>query len=154
MQPNSFRSYLHTDVLAGLLFIAFGLVGLLLSRDYDMGTLQQMSTGYFPRLVCYGLLLLGAAIAWFGLKAQEPDHEAVPLSRAVVLIPVAVAVFGWTIEHYGLVLALLAMLLIGAPAGKGLRPLPFLIAAITLIVVCILIFVWGLRMPIDVWPRA
>lgn len=154
MRPDGLRDYLRTDMMAGALFIGFGLLGLWLSRDYSMGTLQSMSTGYFPRLVCYGLIILGAAIAWTGFQSRAPEPESPPLSRAVLLIPVAVAVFGWAIEKLGLVLALLVMLSIGALAGRGLRPLSFAVAAASLVVVCLLIFVWGLRMPIDIWLPA
>lgn len=153
MEPGT-RRQLHQDFWAGLLFIGFGLLGLWLSRDYRMGTLQNMSTGYFPQLVCYGLILLGAVIAWLGFRARAVEQgETVPLSRAVLIIPVAVAVFGWTIERFGLVAALMAMLVIGALGGRGLKPTSFAVASVTLIAVCYLIFIWGLRMPIDVWPR-
>lgn len=148
------RTQVHNDVWAGALFIAFGLLGLWLSRGYNMGSLQYMSTGYFPRLVCYGLIMLGAAVAWLGFrKGEEEGGETIPLTRAVVIIPVAVAVFGWTVERFGLVVALVAMLSLGALAGRGLKPLSFAIAVISLVAVCYLIFIWGLRMPMDLWPR-
>ena len=70
--PSPARFSLHPlarkNVLAGLMFIAIAALGLWLSRDYPIGTALRMGTGYVPRLLCWILMGLGAAIAVQGLR--------------------------------------------------------------------------------------
>ena len=51
------------NILAGLMFVAFGLLGLWLARDLDGGTASDMGPGYFPQIVCILLVLLGVALS-------------------------------------------------------------------------------------------
>src|ERR1041384_4014646 len=73
------------DVLAGLLFIGVALLGLWLSRDYPIGTALRMGTGYVPRLLCWILLALGAAVALQGVfGANDQISEDGPPWRALI----------------------------------------------------------------------
>ena len=74
----SWRVLARKNVLAGLLFIAVGALGLWLSRDYPIGTALRMGTGYVPRLLCWLLLGLGVIILVQGLRQAQ---DARPLSR-------------------------------------------------------------------------
>src|SRR5215467_9835944 len=55
------------DFLAGLMYMAFGLIGLWLGRSLEVGTAAAMGAGYFPRLVCGVLIAVGAALALISL---------------------------------------------------------------------------------------
>ena len=59
------------NVLAGLMFVAVGALGLWISRDYPIGTALRMGTGYVPRLLCWVLLGLGVVIFLQGLYAER-----------------------------------------------------------------------------------
>ena len=53
-----------TDILAGLIFVAFGLAFAITSLSYELGTPLRMGPGYFPLalggiLVLLGLLIVG-----------------------------------------------------------------------------------------------
>jgi hypothetical protein len=39
------------DFYAGLLFVAFGVVAIIIARNYPLGTAARMGPGYFPRLL-------------------------------------------------------------------------------------------------------
>ncbi len=56
------------DVGAGILFLAFGIAMLMGSADLAQGTPLRMGPGYAPRLLCYGLIIIGAALLLRGLK--------------------------------------------------------------------------------------
>lgn len=145
---------LGTDVLAGALFMGIGVIGLYLARSYDMGTAARMGTGYVPRLVCWVLLGLGAVIALKGLRAADDEaSDPVPL-RPLVLIPASILAFGLTIEGLGLVLSAAALIAIGALASRDTRPVETVAVAILLIVGSVVTFVWGLGLPIAVWPSS
>ena len=51
------------DFWSGILFLAIGLLGVLFSRDYAMGTAARMGPGYFPTLLSGILAALGVIIA-------------------------------------------------------------------------------------------
>src|SRR5919107_4882765 len=89
--PAWWRLVQRKDILAGLLFMAIAIVGLWVSRDYPIGTALRMSTGYVPRLLLWGLLLLGGAILVTGLRAADSDGDTEPGGgwRAIVLVPAA-----------------------------------------------------------------
>ena len=121
----SWRMLARKNVLAGLLFIAVGALGLWLSRDYPIGTALRMGTGYVPRLLCWLLLGLGAVVLVQGLREAQ---DARPLSsadiwalRPVIFVTASLVIFGLSIERLGLVVSIL--LLIGvARHGARLRP--------------------------------
>src|SRR5262245_24000171 len=55
------------DFGAGLMFAAFGAIGLYLARDYPVGTALRMEPGYVPRLLCWGMIGVGAIIVARGM---------------------------------------------------------------------------------------
>jgi len=152
-RPLWWRVLTRKDVLSGLLFIAFAVLGLWLSRDYPIGTAVRMGTGYVPRLLCWILLLLGIVILITGFRAAEAeDGPPMPQWRPIVLIPAALVAFALSIERLGIVIAGLLLIGIGALAGREFRPLEVAAAAVTLVFFTWLIFVWALGLTIPVWP--
>jgi putative tricarboxylic transport membrane protein len=149
------RLLLRKDVLAGLMFIAVAVLGLYLARDYTVGTAVRMGTGYIPRLLCWVLAALGAATVLQGLL---PGGETVASEkgarwRAAVFVPGALVVFALTVEPLGLFIASLALVVVGSLAGRDLRLVEVAVAALVLAALCVGIFVWGLRLPIAIWPE-
>src|SRR5918992_820363 len=145
---RSMRKILErTDVQAGNLFIGVAVLGFWLTRDLDVGTLGDMRTGYFPRFVCWALLLLGLAVAVRGLCGTGDEQGGAPVSRAVVLIPASIIVFGYALEPLGMVIATLLTVLVAGFAARDLRLGESVLAAVVLMLVCSLIFVWGLSSP-------
>ena len=145
------------NVLAGLLFIAVGTLGLWLSRDYPIGTALRMGTGYVPRLLCWLLLGLGAIILVQGLReaqdARPLSSDDVSALRPVVFVTASLVIFGLSIERLGLVVSILLLIGVGAVAARGLRPLETLAAALVLIALSWGIFILGLGLTIPVWPE-
>ena len=139
-RPFWWRALVRKDVLAGLMFIAFAALGLWLSRHYPIGTAVRMGTGYVPRLLCWILLLLGAAILVMGLRAADAeDGQPVPRWRPIVLIPAALIAFALSIERLGIVIAGLLLIGIGALGGRDLRILEVVVAAAALV-----FFTWAI----------
>jgi hypothetical protein len=123
------------NVLAGLMFILIGALGLWVSRNYPVGTALRMGTGYVPRLLCWMLVGLGLIVLVQGVRVPAPQlSQSLAAWRAVVTVTVALVAFALTIETLGLVVAILLLVGIGALATRALRPLETLIAATVLIV--------------------
>lgn len=146
---------LRADVLAGLLFMAMGGLGLYLARNLDVGTAMRMGTAYVPRLVCYVLLGLGAAVLIGGLLQKSAERVGGidnPISwRSLILVPAAVFSFGFAVERVGLVLAILLAVGIASTAASGQKLVGVASAAVFLVLLCVAIFVWGLGLPFSIW---
>jgi hypothetical protein len=63
------------DFYAGLLFVAFGVVALVMAQSYSIGTAARMGPGYFPRLLGILLIGLGAVQAIVGIRTSAPRQE-------------------------------------------------------------------------------
>jgi hypothetical protein len=153
IRPHWLELLARKNVLAGLLFMAIALLGLWLSRDYPIGTALRMGTGYVPRLLCWVLLALGGCVLVQGLR-EAPGGPGVSFGwRPLVLVTASVALFGLTVERFGLVVAILLLIGIGAYATRGRGILETLLAALALIVLCWGIFIFALQLTIPVWPE-
>jgi len=138
--------------VTGAFFVLMGAIGLWVSKGYHMGTAHNMGSGYFPRLLCIGLLILGALSMLLESSKEETNRKEAPLSRAVVLIPLAIAVFGLTYDRLGFVLSTTLMITVASRAHSGLRPVAVLITTVILVLLCVLVFAWGFKLPLNLWP--
>jgi hypothetical protein len=142
------------DVLAGLMFMTVAVLGLWASRDYPVGTAVRMSTGYVPRLLCWLLLALGAAVLLQGYRgAAQERGVALNAWRPLIFVPASLIVFAFAMAPLGLVAATLLLIAIGSLAGREASWLEVLFAAVLLLLLTLAIFVWGLGLPLPVWPE-
>jgi len=153
-QHVALRLLARKNVLAGLMFVGIAALGLLVSRNYPVGTALRMGTGYVPRLLCWMLLGLGVAILVQGLYEKDAPAEGGGWARLVPLVVVTASLtaFALAIEQLGLVLSILLLVGIGALAARGIKPWEALAAALGLIVLSWAIFILGLGLTIPVWP--
>jgi hypothetical protein len=154
-RPGPLGWLLRKDVLSGLMFMGFAVLGLWLSRDYPMGSALRMGTGYVPRLLCWILLGLGVVILLQGLRMADRlrVEEPARLVRVAVLVPVSLLAFALTINRFGVVVATVALVGLASLAGRGLRVVEVAAVALVLTALTIGIFVWGLGLTIPVWPE-
>jgi hypothetical protein len=147
--PRTETTRRRADLLAGAVFVAFGLAFAVTSATYEVGTPQRMGPGYFP-LVLGGLLaLLGVLIIVKGLVAGAHPIGAVPW-RSVVLLLVAVLFFAATVRGLGLVPALFVTTLLAALAGRqpGIGQAVVIAAGLTALSVVIFVLALQLRLPL------
>ena len=140
------------DFIAGLLFLAIGLIGLWVAREYPVGTAFRMGPGYLPHLLLYGLILLGAAIAARGFVIEE-GFDGPFAWRALIGITAALILFGLLVERLGLVITTVAAVLAASLAGQGARWREMVLVAAGLAAFAAGLFAYALRLPIPVWPR-
>ncbi len=142
-------AHLSRDVIAGALFIAFGAAGLWIGSDYAVGTAFRMGPGYFPRVLCGILVLLGVFISTKGLTLGGERPEALHW-RPLILITTAVLSFAGLIGTVGLLPAAAAVVFIGALGGPEYRTVEGLLLAILLTVAAIALFKFGLKMTMPI----
>src|SRR5262245_8213136 len=145
------RLNLNRELIAGLMFAAWGIAGLWLAADYPRGTALRMGPGYMPVMLCWGLVLLGAAIAIRGALRTGAKLTAWHL-RPLLLVLLAILAFAVLIEPAGLAIATLAIVLIGAAGGREFRFLEALGLALALAAGTVGLFVYGLKLTMPVWP--
>jgi Tripartite tricarboxylate transporter TctB family len=137
-----------TDILAGLIFVAFGLAFAATSLSYELGTPLRMGPGYFPLVLGGILVVLGLLIVGKGLVAGSGDEGrlgSIPW-RALVLIVLAVLFFGLTVRGLGLVPATAVTALLTALASYRTGILAAVAIAAGLTVLCVLIFLLALQL--------
>lgn len=149
--PGASRIRAPLDLAAGLLMAGIGLAALWIGRDWNTGTLAYVQSGFFPRMISVLLVVFGVIIAGRSLLLHGVGFSGWAW-RPLTGISVAVLAFAATLETLGLVPAVLLLVGLGNLAGQplGLKPLAALGAALAL--GCIAIFVWGLGLPMKVWP--
>lgn len=134
------------DVLAGLIFILFGLGFAFGALSYQIGTPTRMGPGFVPLALGIILVGLGILIVVKGYVAGEGDQIGEVPWRATILILASILLFGITVRGAGLVPSLFAATLLAglAPRNSGIV-VPLVIAS-GLTIVSVLIFVVGLQL--------
>ena len=139
------------DFLAGLFFIGVGAVGLIVSRNYPIGTAVSMGMGYVPRFLLWVLIALGAVTSFRGVALSgEPIGEW--KLRPLILVTAAFVIFGLTIESLGIFAASALLVVLGTFAGTDLRYKEMVISAVLLASGAALVFVRFLGLPMNIWP--
>ena len=134
------------DLLAGGIFVAFGLAFAGRSATYDLGTTLRMGPGYFPLVLGSLLAVLGILVIVKGFVAGEGEDVGPIPWRSAVLLVAAVGFFGVTVRGLGLVPSLLVTTLLSAFAGHRTGVVAAAVIAAGLTILCILIFVTALQL--------
>jgi hypothetical protein len=140
------------DLLAGILFLAIAFGALWVSSDYPMGSAVRMSSGYVPRLLCLLLIAIGGYVLLRALAVEGPSVTAIKL-RPLLMITASVVIFAATIERLGVVIATVLLTVIGGYASPRVRFREMIAAAAVLVGIVVALFVWGLELPIPLWPE-
>ena len=139
------------DFWSGVMFCGFAAVAIAAARGYSLGTAGRMGPGYFPLLL--GLVLggLGAVLI---ARSVVLDGEPVPRFHVLPLMIIALAVclFGALIEPAGLVIALAVLIVLSAWAGPQFRWLETAGLTAALIVFSIGVFAFALGLSFNIWP--
>jgi hypothetical protein len=139
------------DFWTGAMFIGFGILAILVSRDYPMGSARAMGPGYFPTYLGVVIIAIGAALA---VRAFWVEGEGLGGWgwRPLLWLSAAFAAFGLLMEGAGFVIALLALIVASSLAGRDTRPLELLILTVLLIAASVGLFVYGLELPYRLFP--
>jgi hypothetical protein len=141
------------DFWAGVLFVAVGAAAVLMARRYPFGTTASMGPGYFPTILGGLLVAIGAIVGGRSLRPSKAEVAiAGARARPVVLVLASVVAFGVALPRLGMVLASMLVVGVSRTASPGFRWVEVLLFAAGLTVFCTAVFVWGLKMPMPLWP--
>jgi hypothetical protein len=138
------------DLGAGLLFIAFGVAGLWFGRDFSVGTAAQMGPGYFPVMLSWLLIAIGAFVVARSLVGEGSPIASVRW-RSLLSVLAAVAVFALLIRRFGAALAILMVVFLAAAATRETRWREVVPLAVLISTFCVLVFIVALKQPLPLW---
>jgi hypothetical protein len=135
------------DFWAGMMFIGFGLLAIIVARDYPMGSAMRMGPGYFPTWLGGLLILIGLSVSAMALRTQGNPLTPFAWKPAIVL-SLSFFAFGWSIDTIGFVPALVGVIALSSLAGKRVYILELIVLTIVLVLLAIGVFVYGIELPL------
>ncbi len=140
------------DYWGGFALVAFAMFALWAASDLPGMRGFAFGPGTAPRLFSWLLVVTGAGVAVSGLVANGPPLEKWGV-RAPVLFIASVVFFGATVRPLGLVISAFFTLMIASAATREVRWVEATLWSAALTVFCVGLFVYGLNLPLQLWPR-
>jgi hypothetical protein len=142
------------DFWAGLMFIAFGLAFMMVSKNYAMGSAVRMGPAYFPTVLGGIQLTLGIIIFVRSFLSKVENGAVNKLHlRPLLIILGAVVLFAVLLKPAGLVIAIFALIMVSAFGGNDFRFKEILLVTIVLVIGSVAVFYYGLGLPFNLWPE-
>jgi len=140
------------DLYGGIALMMLATVALIASSDLPGQRGFAFGPGTAPRLFSFALAALGAAVALGGVFAEGPPIEKYRI-RGPFFVIIAILAFAAMIRPLGLVPATFLTFLISIVGSTEMRWVESLIAAVVMTLFCVLLFVYLLNLPFQLWPR-
>jgi hypothetical protein len=142
------------DFWAGVMFAGFGLLAIVLSLDYPMGTASRMGPGYFPTWLGAMMLIMGVIVALVGLKIEGGEKISPFAWKPMIMLSIGFCLFGWGVDHIGFIPSLLGLSVITSAAGQRFKIVEVLILAVALTAIMVGVFIYGIDLPFPLfWWR-
>ena len=144
----------HRDFWAGLMFLVVGVGFAIGATNYSMGTSARPGAGYFPLGLGVLTALLGALILFEALTIETGDGEPVGKIawRPMIVIFSTIMVFGALLPRLGMILTIPVLIVMTSLAGDEFQWRGVAINAAVLTFSSWVIFVWGLKLTMPLWP--
>jgi hypothetical protein len=145
------QQQLSTDAITGGLLLLAGGGLLALTWQYPSGTLSDIGPGMILQLSGASLAVLGGLMLLRGWRQSVTREEGRMVLRPFV-VPAAMAAFGLLLPWLGLALTAMFTAFAASFGSAGLRLRERIVAALVLAAFVTLLFGYGLRLPVSVWP--
>jgi hypothetical protein len=142
------------DFWSGLMFVAVGLAFAWGATNYRFGASARPGPGYFPFGLGLLLAALGAIVLFKALTIESEGGDPIGSFawKPLGFIVGTVAVFGWTLPHLGMFVALPILVVVAALAGDEFHWGEVLANAVILTAGSWVIFIYGLNLTIPLKP--
>lgn len=137
------------DFWAGVLYVALGLSAIVIGREYAMGTALRMGPAYFPTVLGAVLALIGS-ISLVRSFLQPGEQVGNLALKPMILITVAILLFGFLVRGAGLVVVIPLLMIITAYGSIHFRWRASILLAIGMTAFCILVFSKGLGVTLPI----
>jgi len=142
------------DFWSGLMFLVVGIVFAVGARNYPLGVSARPGPGYFPLLLSIIMAILGAIVMFKALTIETEGGDKIGSIawKPLVIIVAGIAVFGTAITPLGMVVTIPILIFITSLAGDEFGWKGVLANSIVLTFGSWVIFIWGLKLTIPLWP--
>jgi hypothetical protein len=143
----------HRDFWAGALFLVTGVLFMVLSRQYTLGTAAKMGPAYFPTMLGGLMAILGLMILIPSIVMRGPQVKVERFDFKIIgVILLAVAVYALTLPKLGFIVSLFLLILISSLASHEFSVKAALINSVVLLIGSWLVFVKGLELQFPFLP--
>ena len=139
------------DYAGGMFLIVIAMVGIVGTTMLNFKTTTGVGPGMMPRSTGMIIVALGIIMIINGLfqKGEGLDRWSI---RGMIFVLGSALVFAWTIRPLGLIVAGPLAVMISAFADRETKWIEVMIFAVVMTFFCILLFSYGLKLPIPIWP--
>ena len=135
------------DFWAGLIYLVIGLGAVIMAQDYKMGTAFKMGPGYFP-VVLGGLLAVIGVVSVARSLVSEGEPIGTFALKGLLLVVGGMLLTGFLFRKAGLVVVLPLLIIVTSYASIKFRWKTSLVLAVGLTAFCVLVFAYGLGLPL------
>jgi putative tricarboxylic transport membrane protein len=140
------------DFYGGLALMLLAILALVASADLPGQRGFAFGPGTAPRLFAGLLVIIGAAVTLVGVFYDGPEVEEYKF-RGPALVVVAILLFAALIRPFGLLIAAYLTFMLSIMGSSEMRWVESLIAAAAMTGFCVLLFVYLLFLPFQLWPE-
>jgi len=144
--------YAPRDLYGGIALVMLATLALIASAELPGQRGFAFGPGTAPRLFSFVLAALGAAVAIGGVFTEGPPIEKYKI-RGPSLVIIAILSFAAMIRPLGLVPATFLAFMISILGSTEMRWIESTIAGALMTLFCVLLFVYLLGLPFQLWPR-
>jgi putative tricarboxylic transport membrane protein len=141
------------DFYGGLALVLLGTFALIASAELPGQRGFAFGPGTAPRLFAVILAVIGVAVALIGTFSDGPRIEKYKI-RGPALVIIGISLFAALIRPFGLVVATYLAFMVSITGSKEMRWVESLVAAAAMTLGCVLLFVYLLNLPFQLWPQA
>ena len=138
------------DIGAGLLFLAIGGAGVYFGEDLAFGTARRMGPGFFPIIISWMIVAIGAAVAFRGLAFAGPPMDRTPV-RPVAMVLLSVLALGLLLTEIGLFPAAMVFVVLAAYARRKPAMIETMVFGLAMTVAIVGLFMYGLSKPLPLF---
>jgi len=140
------------DFWAGIMFIGFAAFFMIVAQlNYQMGNAWDMGPAYFPFLLGSILMVLGGFILVKSVTIEGPKVNRFNF-RSLLFILGSCLLFSVLLNHLGVIISIVALIYMSAYGSHEFKFKEVMILSIVMIVISVLVFVKGLKLPFPIWP--
>ena len=142
------------DFWSGLMFIVIGIGFAWGALNYSFGSSARPGPGFFPFGLGVLMAIMGSMVLFKAMVVETVDGE--PLGKwawkPLITITATVGIFGYTLPHLGMAVALPILIIISSLAGDEFHWKDVLLNSVILTIGSWGIFIKGLNLVIPLWP--
>jgi putative tricarboxylic transport membrane protein len=140
------------DFYGGLALVLLGTFALIASAELPGQRGFAFGPGTAPRLFAIILALVGVGVAVIGAFSDGPRIEKYKIHGPALVI-IGISLFAALIRPFGLVFATYLAFLVSIMGSKEMKWVESLVAAALMTLGCVLLFVYLLNLPFQLWPQ-